>query len=190
MDVDPEQNSLLTDTQRKFLRLSEAEREEQYTKQLRSYHKRNILKRLHVGLPDISIILDELPVEDLIEAVEYDSSYHAKEDTEYLFLSDLVTLAFVIEGQQPVHDSGVQGPQDRPEGRAELMVRIGIMNALELLGESWKDITVNVDRGDPLEELAERDLTTLSGDELDQLRSAGFITREEYAEAVLGTSKE
>lgn len=188
MDVTPDQNSLLTDTQRKFLRMSQAEREEQFTKQLRSYHNRNILKRLHVGLPDISLILTALPIEDLKEAVEYDSSYVANEDTEPLSLSDLVTLAFVIEAQLPHYGTGVQGQQYRPERRAELMVRVGIMDALQLLGESWTDITVNVDRGDPLKELAERDPSTLLDDELDQLKRAGLLSREEYARAILGTN--
>ncbi|ADJ16805.1 hypothetical protein C497_00220 [Halalkalicoccus jeotgali B3] len=189
MDVSADQNSLLTDTQREFLRMSEAEREEEFTKQLRSYHKRNILKRLHVGLPDISLILEELPIEDLKEAVEYDSSFAAQEDTQSLSLSDLVTLAFVIESQLPYLETGAKSQQGRPERRAELMVRAGIMNALEMLGESWTDLSVVVDRGDPLEELAEQDLMTLSDDELDQLRSAGFISREEYAEAILGASE-
>lgn len=61
-------NSLLTDSQREFLRLSEEERKEQYSKQRRSYYRQEIAERVRRGFDDFSILFEHWD-EDAREAV-------------------------------------------------------------------------------------------------------------------------
>lgn len=56
------------------------------------------------------------------------------------------------------------------------MIRVGITEALRILGQSWQTIEITIERGDSLDELAQKDLSELSNDELDQLHSEDRIT--------------
>lgn len=182
--TDPAQNSLLTDKQREYLRSSDAERKEEYTKQLRSYHRKNIRERLQRGVADITLILDELPLEDLKTVVEPDPELTASEENIHFSSADLVTLAFLLEEYLSDQVPNIQD-QERHRGSA-LMIHAGIIEALRMLGQSWQNIEVTIERGDTLDELAQKDLSELSNDELDQLYSDDRISREEYARAILG----
>lgn len=51
-------NALLTEVQRDFLRLSEEERKEEYSKQQRSYHRSEIRERVAASIQDFSLLLD------------------------------------------------------------------------------------------------------------------------------------
>lgn len=51
-------NALLTETQRNFLYLSEEEREAEYSKQQRSYHRNEIRERVAAGVADFSLLLE------------------------------------------------------------------------------------------------------------------------------------
>lgn len=53
-------NALLTASQREFLRAGEREREEEYTKQQRSYHRREIRERVKTGVHDFQLIYNHL----------------------------------------------------------------------------------------------------------------------------------
>ena len=61
-------SSILTDTQRKYLRMSEDERNEEYTKQQRSYHRGEIRERVRAAiLEDVPVILEKLEPEEIFD---------------------------------------------------------------------------------------------------------------------------
>lgn len=63
-------NSLLTDTQREFLQLSEEDREEKYTKQQRSYHRSAIRDRIRASVEDLALLLEYGDWDEIEEAVD------------------------------------------------------------------------------------------------------------------------
>lgn len=71
-------------------------------------------------------------------------------------------------------------------------IEIAIKTALNQVGESATaiDVSIEVDRGDPLDELLGKEIRELSQSELDQLLRADRITPEEYGRAVLGMADE
>ena len=60
VDDKPDRNSVLTSEQRDFLRKSEEEQKEDYTRQGRSYHRTEIRERARAALWDFDLLTDEL----------------------------------------------------------------------------------------------------------------------------------
>lgn len=159
--------ALLTKAQRAYI-----QGERDYRPSAEREVKKRIRSRIRASLADIELINRELELDELEKAVENGGNP-----------SDLVAFAVVIEEIAPDYGTGVQGAEPSPE--PETMLQVGVMDALRLLGQSWEEIMITIDRGDPLEELAEKDPSTLTGDELDQLLAADLLSREEYALAIL-----
>jgi len=158
-------SALLTKAQRAYLR---GERPD-YSPSAERDVKRRIRDRIRASAADASLIIEEVEPDEIEKAAE-EAATNA---------SALVALAVLIEELSPNYGTGVEGADDNP---LETTVSAGIQNGFRKLGHSWRGIDVTVKRGDPLDELAERELSTLSLNELDQIFMAGRITREEYSQ--------
>lgn len=197
-------NSILTEQQRKFLRMSEEERREEYSRTLRSYYRREILYRFRQAFEDVGLIvhhmdadlrakvwqedppLDELQdvseeeAENLANSVGADVSDVADSWATtklHHLLSDFIALAYLVLS-------------DRDVGAEELRkhvlttVGLGIETGAIRNGEPVTDVNVNyeVDTWDPKSRAAEGDSVGLY--ELSQLAQSGHISEEEYHEAI------
>lgn len=161
--------ALLTKAQRAYLR---GERTD-YSPSAERDVRQRIRTRLRASVSDISLIIKEMELKEIKKAVERDGSDW----------SNLVALVVVANEYLPEYGTGVQGSD--PPQEPESTIRSGITTGLHRLGYTWKEVVVKIDRGDPLEELAEKDLADLSLDEIDHLLTAGLITREERAKEEL-----
>lgn len=178
------QNSLLTETQREFLRASESEREEKYSKQQRSYHRQNIHERLRAGIPDFSIILHNLPPEEIEQALEI-REIGGRGDP-----GDLILEIGVADAVGVAHIAY----RDRDLGRSEgefiaKRVEKGIQNALNRLGKTVRsvDVSLEVDVGEDIDSFGGRgpeELAEFSIYELQQVLTEDRITPEQFMAAM------
>lgn len=158
--------SILTNGQRDYLE-GDTEPSQERTVKTR------IRQRLRSSLADISLILDELGIEE-IETTFDDGAAHA---------SDLVALAVLAKEFSPEYGTGVSG-QEPPE-EPESTIVAGVRRAYEELGVSLETVEVVIEEGRPLDELAGEELAALSDDELGQLFQSGRITRKQMSDALL-----
>lgn len=167
MSDDERPAALLTKAQREYLR---GERPD-YSSSTEREVKQRIRERIGSSVDDISLLVERLDLEELKKAIGGESHKWG----------DLVAL--VVLADEVLSDTEPRGAEGDPF--PELSIENGIGAALRRLGQSWETIDVTIERGGPLDDLAQKDLTELSESELDQLRMAHKITREEYADEVI-----
>lgn len=142
------QNSILTDTQREFLRTSESELEEKYTKQQRSYHRQNIRKRIWRALRDFDLLSEEMDGEErrmMLELVNEDSPLPqaGKTDSQFGGAERLFpgVIAFLYQ-------------QENNPDEFERTIKEGIELAVER--EGWRsdvDVSISIDRKEEISDL-------------------------------------
>jgi hypothetical protein len=146
---------------------------------------------------DYHLILNEMDLEDVREGLQErenkisDEDVREIEDAEPKVLQELRTALPSLFGvpylqiyteEKPAVDNN----EDLGLGwQMESYVQHGIERALNRMGEGFRNVNVSIeiDLGDPLEEVASKDLTELDHHTLRQLRRVGHISNDEFAEA-------
>lgn len=142
-----------------------------------------IRNRLRASVFDYSNIFHNLSFEDIDAAfTEPDELQPSVKLHHASAIGDIVALLFLVERESEFSESAPY-----PGWRMEDLVEGGVSRALNRLGESYEsvDVSVTIERGEPLEELAEQELTELSHDQLRQLLFSGEITNDEFAQATM-----
>ena len=167
-------NSILTVTQRTFLRLSREERQEEYTKQQRSYHRGEISERVRTA------IVDDMPL--ILACLDAEEAFEQSDRTE---LADGIrcTVAFVyrlaegagLDAERVIDEGVTQGQIGREDQLLEQfredpsVLRVGEIEFL--LNQDLIDLSErNEALGLPIPEHLESDdvevTTTVSDEEL------------------------
>lgn len=170
--------AVLTTTQRQYF-LGEREIEGSGERALR----RRIRKRIRAALWDLLLLSRTYPTKEL-EKVQTDDEgnigpQHALAGFLYLLQpEDDVIIEDIDEEVDP-------SPRDRRAAWTEINTSRGIKRAIEYREDVDADVDVSIEleRKESLDELAEGDLSQLSRDQLDTLLVADKITHEEYAAA-------
>ena len=90
-DSDPDrQSSILTETQREFLIMSDEERQEKYSKQMRSYHRRKINERVRNAFRDFELLYEQLSDEQRATALSPGPGPHPSLDRGFLSVMALI----------------------------------------------------------------------------------------------------
>ena len=84
------QSSILTETQREFLALSDEERQEKYSKQMRSYHQRKIAERVRNAFRDFELLYEQLSDEQRATILSPDAGTHPSLDRGFLSAMALI----------------------------------------------------------------------------------------------------
>lgn len=181
-DFDPP-SALLTDKQRDFL-LGNRDDISQTNKRAT---RRRIRRRLKVSVLDSYLIADKFDVDDIVTAL----SEPAKADDEVLqpIGSAVSSFAALLYLHANTYSSESDpGDQTHNAGRTERKTEAGIRLALRRLGYSAENVNVDITVETP------RDITGLADDEeladlsrstLQDLLSAGEISADEFAEAIM-----
>lgn len=169
--------SVLTDRQRAFLR-----GESDITPSGERSIRQNIRERLHASIFDISLIVRRLSLDDIDKAFEepVDPELGSPQPLAAA-IPDVIALLYIA-----YRDDEVNKPNTHDGWFLESNVETGILNALgrlELINDGV-DVSIDIERGEPLDALENRELSTLSRDELKQLLFAGVIDSDEFAEAI------
>lgn len=132
------QNSVLTDKQRKYLRASDSEREEDYTKQQRSYHWNNIRERIWRALRDFDLLSEELTEEErrmMLEVVMEDSPLTKAGDTDAPYGAESLfpgVIAFLYQQEdnptafEEAIEKGINRAVERDGWFADVAVKISV----------------------------------------------------------------
>jgi len=163
-------NSVLTTNQREFLRMTDEEREDEYSRQARSYHRKAIRDRVQTAFHDFSLLWQHLDISERDE-IFYPSSEQRLETG-----TDLIdTIAFLyrfLEG-----DIGDSRP-DTWRLRFKDIVEPGIRNGEKMRHPHGHKVTVDAElvievetrpitiRDQAIEELAKGNIDNLSDAEL------------------------
>lgn len=172
MSDDERPAALLTKAQREYLR---GERPD-YSPSTEREVRQRIRERIGASVDDISLLVERLDLEELKKAIGDESHQWG----------DLVAL--VVLADEVLPDTKPRGAEGDPF--PELSIENGIGAALRRLGQSWETIDVTIERGGPLDDLAQKDLAELSESELEQLRLAHKITRDEYTDELIRRREE
>lgn len=178
MQEEERPSSLMTDRQRKFLR-GESELSQSGDRAAR----RRIRERLQAALFDVSLIHSRLPLDDIDKAFEEPDDPELGSSLPLTnTIPDLIALLYIAFRNSETSDSD----STHDGWFMEHNVETGIEHALNRLGVSWEviDVDITIERGEPLDELADQELSSLSRDELKQLLIAGEIDSDEFAEAI------
>lgn len=169
--------ALLTPTNREYLR-GEKELDGAAERALRS----RIRKRIQAGLRDFSIILDRLADDDLDKV--FSESVETRGGSQMPISDTISRVIAVLYLGLPRGDDDPRKPDDDP---VATVIATGIERALTRRGGAVASVSVEVDveLRDDLSEIAEKDLTELSTDVLEQLLFADEITPTEFANATL-----
>lgn len=168
--------SVLTPTQREYF-FGDGEPSESGKRAL----LRRIRQRITAGLWDFSLLVRTLPDEEIRKISDENPSGPQDSAIGFFYAAQPRTGVInedLIKGGNP---TGI----DRRARWMETKMERGIAYAISVREgvEADVDVSINVDRKQNLEELAEGDLADLSRDQLDTMLVAGIISRHEYAEA-------
>lgn len=86
-------NSLLTEKQREYLQTPPRKRKDKYTKQERSYYRREIRERTRAALQDFSLLVDTLPEHERGEIFDVEWGSEEQRDLEQ-HLSDVIQFIY------------------------------------------------------------------------------------------------
>lgn len=173
--------ALLTEAQRAYLR-----GEKEYRPSVESKVRQRIRERINASIDDISLLVEQLPPEELEKAVE-----EATKDGAHTW-GDLVSLVVLCDEFLWGYGTGVQGEAEYgvPPRGLEFEIEDGIAKGLRKLGHSWRSIDVAIEPGGPLDELIQKGLEELSEAELQQLWGANKITQEELRAELVRRSED
>ncbi|MFC6823743.1 hypothetical protein [Halopelagius fulvigenes] len=171
--------AILTTAQREYL-TGEREVEGATERMLRG----RIRDRLQVSIFDLAVIVNEMSLDDLDEALSEPDGYESNSGTTPPLNARMYSLATLL---YLYHREGEVAGEGQSDGwLTALDIEEGIRRALTRMGVSYNDVNVSidVDRAEDLETLADReDLASLSREQLTQLLTAGLISGDEHAEA-------
>lgn len=143
-----------------------------------------VRKRVQASFFDVALLVHSLPSSEIekIRPGEGEKVPPVKALAGLLYYmqpEDGLLLEEVTLGPEP------DPPRDRRAAWAENDIKRGIEQAIARRegADADVDVSITVDRGESLEELAEGDLTQLPRDVLDKLLYSGVIDGERYAEA-------
>lgn len=171
MDLRERDSALLTPRQREYLR-GELDIKPRAERALRQ----RIRERLQATVFDVQLINQNLSLNDLDVAFESpeDIPQSAIDSQLPTFVTLLYLLRRIDETRAP-HDGW----------HLEQIVESGIIRALRRNGTTGgAEVSIRVDRGEPLAELATGDLSELSADTLTDLLIAKEISKQEFTAAV------
>lgn len=172
-------SSLLTPSQRAYLR---GDREDVSDGNKRAIRRR-IRNRLKAGIMDCHMIVNQLPLDDIETGLQEpevsDGEVYKPVGSAVSSLAALVYLK-------------ARSYEADPAQSIEVDIRHGIADALGRLGVSTQtiDVTIDIETGPDLADLADEDLAELSRDTLLQLLNAGEISQEDFAEVVLARKED
>ena len=141
---------------------------------------------------DYHLILNELPIDDIRTALsapekEIDDDEVTDIDPDPDVLNKFGTALPSLFGLPYIKlFAEEQKAENQPLGwRMEPYIERGIKRALNRMGKSVAtvDVDIEIQLGEPLEEIATRDLSKLDRSELSQLRKGGYISDDQFAEA-------
>lgn len=171
--------ALLTEAQRDYLR-----GEKDYAPSAERDIRSRIRERVQASMFDLALVANNLPLDDLDKALSEPDWFEPEPGSMLPLGSCMPRLATLLYLYNRDRETQAEG---QPDGWATAnAVKGGIEAALTRMSVSYEsvDVSIEVDRGDDLETLADRDdLSTLSRDQLTQLLRAGLITGDEHAEA-------
>ena len=179
-------SSVLTDKHRKYLLgRMEPSNESEYRGRIRD--------GVYMSVFDYHLLLNELPIDDIRRALSApepeidDDDVTDLEDSEPDVLHKFGTALPSLFGLPYIKlFPEEQQAENQPLGwRMESYVERGIMRALNRMGESYTNVNVEIEieLGESLEDLADRDLAELDHATLSQLREGGHISDDQFAEA-------
>ena len=178
-------SSVLTNNLRKYLL---GEKEPSNKSEARS----RIRDGLYMSVFDYHLILNELPIDDIRTALsapekEIDDDEVTDIDPDPDVLNKFGTALPSLFGLPYIKlFAEEQKAENQPLGwRMEPYIENGIKRALNRMGKSVAtvDVDIEIQLGEPLEEIATRDLSKLDRSELSQLRKGGYISDDQFAEA-------
>lgn len=178
-------SSVLTNNLRKYLL---GKKEPTHESEARS----RIRDGLYMSVFDYHLILNELPIDDIRTALsapekEIDDDEVTDIDPDPDVLNKFGTALPSLFGLPYIKlFAEEQKLENQPLGwRMEPYIEGGIKRALNRMGKSVAtvDVDIEIQLGEPLEEIATRDLSKLDRSELSQLRKGGYISDDQFAEA-------
>lgn len=166
-------SALLTNAQRAWFR-GEKEYQPAVERDLRS----RIRDRIRAGVQDFTLIIEHLDLADIKKALETPAQDEAEVENGLVSMMALVYL-FITDHDKP---NWVES-EDLFAKRIERAVTI----ALNQRGESVKNVEVGIeiDRGDPFDDLLGKGIQELSYDELTQLNRVGEIDDDAYIDEII-----
>ena len=178
-------SSVLTNSLRKYLLGGkQASNESEYRSRIRD--------GVYMSVLDYHLILNELPIDDIRKSLSErenvidDDRVLEFKDPEPDVLQKFGTALPSLFGLPYIKVyADERKAENQPLGwKMELYVERGIRRALNRMGESVTSVDVDIDiqLGEPLEDIADSDLTELDHDTLSQLRKGGYISDDQFAE--------
>jgi len=164
MPLDQRPRGILSESDRQYLR-----NPDEYSKQARYERRRAIIERLHESLHDMPLLVSELDEESRGEAFE-DGDLDGKDHTLNVLSWSFALLYLGI--------TDTVEPSELAKDAFEGIAASGVRQAYHQRGYSVEEVEVevNVKRGEPLDELREREPDELSYPEVNQLLESGELS--------------
>lgn len=164
MSLDQRPRGILSESDRQYLR-----NPDEYSKQARYERRRAIIERLHESLHDMPLLVSELDEESRGEAFE-DGDLDGKDHTLNVLSWSFALLYLGI--------TDTVEPSELAKDAFEGIAASGVRQAYHQRGYSVEEVEVevNVKRGEPLDELREREPDELSYPEVNQLLESGELS--------------